>query len=271
MSGTNIAERVSGQPAALLTALLVAVIVAGGCSGTVPPPTPTAPTSAPDPGSEAPSTATPRATPSLPGAAPSVTTGPPILFGGEGVLEAGTYVIRLLPHGFPNVLITVPDGWSTDTDWYVGTPGYISGVLFWNVVDVYAHPCRWKGPLVHPGPTVDDLVAALVAQPLRNATKPVDVTIDGYRGKQLEWSVPDDIDFANCDDRDDAGPPTFESWTATGWASDRYQQSPGQIDRLWILDVAGARLVIDAQFQHGATKQQIAELMQVVESIRFER
>ena len=91
-----------------------------------------------------------------------MSTGPPILFGGEGVLEAGTYVIRLSPHGFPNVLITVPDGWSTDTNWYVGTPGYISGVLFWNVVDVYAHPCRWKGPLVHPGPTVDDLVAALV-------------------------------------------------------------------------------------------------------------
>jgi hypothetical protein len=189
-------------------------------------------------------------------------------------LDAGTYIADLASRSakpFPKVQITVPDGWANDDGWIVATPGYITGVMLWDVVDVYAHPCQWQGPRVHPGPTVDDLVAALVDQPLRNATEPVDVTIDGYHGKRLEWSVPNDIDFADCDIRDRGGEPTFESWTAAGWASDRYQQSPGQIDRLWILDVGGARLVIDAQFMPETTELQVVELMQVVESIRFER
>jgi len=36
-----------------------------------------------------------------------------------------------------------------------------------------------------------------------------------------------------------------ESWTANGWSGDRYQQRPGQVDRIWILDVDGERLVVD--------------------------
>lgn len=222
--------------------------------------------------------ATPSATPSFPSATPSANAGPATLTVGREreVLDAGTYVADLASRSapakrFPKVLITVPDGWANDRGWSLAPLGYITGVMFWDVVDVYAHPCQWQGPRVHPGPTVDDLVAALMAQPLRNATEPVDVTIDGYHGKRLEWSVPIDIAFTDCDVRDPGGEPTFESWTATGWSTDRYQQGPGQIDRLWILDVGGARLVIDAQFMPEATEQQVAELMQVVETLRFER
>lgn len=61
----------------------------------------------------------------------------------------------------------------------------------------------------------------------------------------------------------------FESWTANGWASDRYQQVPGQVDRLWILDVDGQRLVVDAWYLPAATAQDLAELAEVVDSIRF--
>ena len=103
----------------------------------------------------------------------------------------------------------------------------------------------------------------MATQPLRHATAPTDVVLAGFHGKYLRWSVPTDINFDRCDEG------YFESWTANGWASDRYQQRPGQLDRIWILDVHGQRLVIDAFYLPQATKRDRAELQRVVDSIRF--
>ena len=95
----------------------------------------------------------------------------------------------------------------------------------------------------------------------------------GFRGKYLELSVPTDINFdeareglalfPHCDEA------TFQSWTANGWSGDRYQQRPGQVDRIWILDVDGERLVVDAFYLAEATPEDRAELERVVDSIRF--
>jgi hypothetical protein len=132
--------------------------------------------------------------------------------------------------------------------------------------------------MIHPGPTVDDLAAVLAAPPLRNATAPIPVSLGGYHGTYLQWSVPVDINFSDCD----MGPGDtfgwFESWTGN-WlynapdrqsnTPDRYQQGPGQVDRLWILDVEGRRLVVDATYMPGSTDQDRAVLQQVVDSIAF--
>jgi len=75
--------------------------------------------------------------------------------------------------------------------------------------------------------------------------------------------VPSRIDFSRC------GQGYFESWTGRGWATDRWQQGPGQVDRLWILNVNGKRLVIDANYLPSATRRQRKELDRVVHSIRF--
>jgi hypothetical protein len=64
------------------------------------------------------------------------------------------------------------------------------GLSFWDVGKVARNPCHSIGHLSDPGPTVDDLVTALEAQSMRNATAPTDVTLAGYSGKYLEWSVP---------------------------------------------------------------------------------
>ena len=95
---------------------------------------------------------------------------------------------------------------------------------------------------------MDELAAVLEARPLRNATAPVAVNLGGYHGKYLDRSVPVDIHFSDCD---------------------RHQQGPGQVDRLWILDVEGSRLVIDATYMPGATERDRAELAKVVDSIAF--
>ena len=129
--------------------------------------------------------------------------------------------------------------------------------------------------MVNPGPTVDDLAGALAEIPLRNATQPVDVTLDRYTGKYLEWSVPADMqvdgegNFTDCDN--EGLQHYFKSWTGSGWVSERYHQGAGQIDRLWIVDVDGERLVIDAFEMPYATTAEREELTAVVESITFER
>lgn len=201
-------------------------------------------------------------------AATATTLGP-----GDQMLDAGTY--RIVGHPeLPPILISVPDGWQNLDGWAVrlrhpGEDVAVVAVQFWDVQQVYGHPCQWRGTLLQPGPTADDLAEALVEIPLRNATQPVDVVMDGYAGKYVEWSVPADMDFAECDT--DGVEPYFQSWTGAVWASDRYQQSPGQVDRLWIVDIEGSRLVIDAFEMPSATVHERDELATVVESIRFER
>ncbi len=205
----------------------------------------------------------------------------------DQALEAGTYRLARSVVGprFPPILVTVPDGWlSIRGGWAIkrsraGEDFDPVAVQFWDVAEIYGHPCQWKGSLFDPGPTVDDLAEALVDVPLRDATQPADVTIDGYDGKYLEWSVPADMkvgehngysDFEGCDVTGD-GDRAFFSWTASGQASALYHQAAGQVDRLWIVDVDGARLVIDGTSMPRATSEEIGELHDVVESIRFER
>jgi hypothetical protein len=129
---------------------------------------------------------------------------------GEASLKAGTYsfdfpLLDAPGKPFPNVVIAMPDGWTTFKGFGVEDTARQLFVGFWNVVDVYANSCRWLGPRIHPGPTVDGLAAVLAGRPLRNATAPVAVSVGGYHGKFLEWSVPSNVNFSDCD-RDPATP-----------------------------------------------------------------
>src|SRR5262249_1061479 len=137
-------------------------------------------------------------------------------------------------------------------------------VTFWGVGRVYPTPCRGKGkPLVDPGGGVTGVAAAPAKQPLRDAAIPAVAALDGRRARDLEPSGPAGVPFDECDEG------TFESWTANGWASDRSEQKPGQVDRVWILRVDGQRLVVDASYLPHATTSDRAELQRVVSSIRF--
>jgi WD40-like Beta Propeller Repeat len=194
-----------------------------------------------------------------------------------GLLESGTYTLdkTTVPsensQGFDSVRITftVPSGWEA---WDLGilTPGETEGVTFWNVSTVPADPCHWQrgGPKV--GPTVDDLATALANQSRRHATTPRDVTLAGYAGKHLTLTVPAHIEygldeFPSCDQG------YFVSWDAPpSSAFGRYHQGPGQVDELWILDVRGFRLVVDASYWRDTPTRDRAEIHRIVKSVRIE-
>jgi hypothetical protein len=204
----------------------------------------------------------------------SARTTPAPLGRGFQALKPGIHVLDLValetgpgPTHVPKIEITLPEGWFNTGGAFVGKGRELPhtvAVMFWNVAQVYPTPCKWKGkPMVDPGPGVNGLASALARQPLRAASVPTDVVLARFHGKYLKWSVPTDINFDHCDEG------YFESWTAKGWVSDRYQQKPGQVDRIWILDVHGQRLVVDAFYLPKATPQDQAELQRVVDSIRF--
>ena len=86
---------------------------------------------------------------------------------------------------------------------------------------------------------------------------------------------PTGIAFSDCDKDPSDGQFYFDSWTGDGlwnapWdpsgTTDRYEQGPCQVDRLWILDVEGRRLVIDASYLPGATAQDKADVQQVLDA-----
>ena len=190
------------------------------------------------------------------------------------VLGAGRYALDLyLYWGGPvtlRVTFGVPDGWEAWAYGVVetegrGEPTAGRGLGFWIVDEVYADPCRWNRGSIDPpvGSGVHDLVTALAEQRQRYATTPRDVTLAGYPGEQMQLQVPPTIDFSDCFDSE------FHSWTALP-SGGRYHQGPSQFDRLWILDIDGVRLVIDAAFFPGTSREDRAELVQIVESVRIE-
>ena len=139
-------------------------------------------------------------------------------------------------------------------------------IVFFGDLYVYGDPCDWATTRPEaPASTVDELVAALTAQASRDATEPVDVTVDGYAGKSITLHVPDDAVFNECDSD------TFGSWGVPGddVTPFRYHQDPGQIDKLWIVDVDGMVAVIDTAYYEGTPQSAVDELEAIVDSTTF--
>jgi hypothetical protein len=131
-----------------------------------------------------------------------------------------------------------------------------------SIVTVYKDPCHWQTTGASIGPTVDNLVAALVAQKRGSTATPADVTIDGFLGKEIDLMVPLNVTVTACDGGQ------YKSFTdASG--GDRYNQGPGQHDLLDILDVNGKTLVIDRVFYPANTAADLAELQAIVDSIKI--
>ena len=191
-----------------------------------------------------------------------------------GPIEPGTYFVDadLDPSTPLRVVYDIPaKGWS---NWIGATKfgpedGHV-GVSITTAVNLVTDGCRDHFAAVPPvGPTVDDLATALSElAPFEVTTAPEDVTIYGYSGKHLEWTVPD-IAFERCDAGD------LRSWIAPMDAAevgDAYYgyTGPGYREEFWILDVDGTRLMIAAERSPGSPSEDLAELRAILGSIRVE-
>jgi hypothetical protein len=116
------------------------------------------------------------------------------------------------------------------------------------------------------GPTVEDLATALVKQAGPAAIAPTKVTLGGYSGKKVELSIPSDVDTDTCDEGH------FGRWSPR---DDPHHPGPftygnGQHDTVYIVDVDGTRWVIDTNYLPETSQGNLAELEQLVASIRLD-
>jgi hypothetical protein len=129
---------------------------------------------------------------------------------------------------------------------------------------VFGDPCQSLSTRPEtPATTVDDIVAAMAAQADRDASDPVDVTIDGYAGKTITLHVPEDADFAACDRE------TFATYEIGDGGQVPATQGPGQLDQYWFVDVEGSIVFIDAWYYPDSPDGIIEEMRAIVESATF--
>jgi len=216
----------------------------------------------------------PSASPSLaPTSTPRPTTAVPEFPGVSDNVAPGTYLWSAGASSPADITFTIPAGWMSRygiAHKDRGGPGEIA-VGNWIIANVYTDPCHWQGALLDPpvGPTVDDLATALVGQNLRNATAPTSATLGGYRAKRVELSIPADLDRAACDQG------VIRTWEAPGedTALDNNDQNlgmhPGQLNVTYIVNVNGARLVIDTWHMPGTSAADLAELDAILASMRI--
>jgi len=125
--------------------------------------------------------------------------------------------------------------------------------------NVYVDPCTAVAGELEPpiGPSVDDLVAALSDLPGFQMATPVDVTVGAFIGKTIELTALDS--GSDC--------PEVIAFRA---GDEDYDLLPGQTERLHMLDVDGARIVMRILEPAERDAAVEAELHQILDSIRIE-
>ena len=137
----------------------------------------------------------------------------------EGLLPEGPHVLFDAAAGRVRLTVNI-----AAPDWYGEPAGGIvvkndtaeapdgAGlIVFTGGLIVYGDPCDWSATRPEiPATTADELMAALAAQASRDASEPVDITLDGHAGKSITLHVPDDVVFSECDQA------TFGSWGVPG-------------------------------------------------------
>lgn len=210
----------------------------------------------------------PEASPS-PSAAASTAASPkplPTVLG--TALSSGTYYLTSFP---VHLTVDVPT-FEAPAEWFAGCsdggvleqsvcfrPTPTTGVFavgFPLVDNVVADPC--SGVLLDPrvGPTVDDLVSAISNLAGFEATAPLDVTVDGFQGKQFSVTRVS---------------PAVPECGAT-WASGARVNgmASGEANLVRILDVDGVRIVLTGAYDPAASEADLATIQQLFASVHIE-
>jgi hypothetical protein len=216
-------------------------------------------------------TAEPRA--SAPSAIPSRTldaTTSPFADSTEPVaVEPGTYRIPSSAWSVTDFTVTFPEGWTVQYGHaYASNADEDDEFGFYAVVvdSIYADACEGEtGELMQVGPSVDDLLTALLGQPGPEVSDPIDTTIGGYPATRIDLAIPEGFDLAAC---------SLEGIGLQIWYSppaDKYfVLLADAIASVYIIDVDGQRQVFLTQQRSATSDDDLAELRSVLDSIHIE-
>lgn len=194
--------------------------------------------------------------------------------GTELALAAGRYALTPVgPSSGPLAVVDVPPGFVGSGPFLFPADARTSAadecciVGYWTVARVYRDPCK-ATVAKDPGPSVQDLADALSAQ-RTTSTKPTPVTLGGSDGVYMELTAPAGLGtLSTCTD---GGLAFWESDPGTRlFGASHYDPSKGlPVERVWILDVDGQRVVLSVGVESGIGEQQAQPLVDIVESTQF--
>ena len=184
-----------------------------------------------------------------------------------GPLEPGRYYFLSRTN---RITLTLPGGWISDTQG-VAKHRDQAGEVGLGVVQpdpvthVYADACHSAGTLREVGPSVEDLTAALMEQKGSTFSAPVDVTLGGYPAKRMVLTAPNARDTATCRI---GGLQIWANESETSFLA-LAAGPPGSLT-LYIVDINGDRQVIGSPQRTDASSEDVAELADIISSLRIE-
>jgi hypothetical protein len=223
-------------------------------------------------------TIAPTATP-IPTATPLPSpTGPRSLYrSAPQLLRPGDYVIDQLYDG--RITFRMPARW-TGLEHAVGnallvktlgarpfgTVGNTVLLGIYAVDGVYTDPCHDAAPAEPRPANVDEVVAALTHAVGVQAGPVTDTTVGGLPAKVF--------DLNNTINMDDCLENPFNQWTfkngVGGSGGNGTSSGPDDHQRIWILDVGGTTILVNADEGDLSYPDDIREMLRVVDSLRFE-
>jgi hypothetical protein len=247
------------------------------------------------PGGPADPTATPEASVADPTAEPTPSVsawsglpqGPFLITGEDGPLDGGPVEIRV-DIGSPSwSYLSEFDAISKNDDG-LDAPESVGAVLIawaWPAgtgFNVYGDRCHWSTTIPETPAYTPEEIAAALAEATRtadleggsDALPPSEVTVGGYAGMAITVAVPMSYEmpgatreevFGECDQD------MYGFYAAEGQTEPtRNAQGAGQRDELWILDVNGSIVILDASYSPATPDDLVNEMRAFVESATFE-
>jgi hypothetical protein len=216
-----------------------------------------------------------------PGGEPSATPEPtleptPAPSAAAGLPVGSTYVLRYEVPLLPIIQVTIPaPGWSDDGGILVATShsatdgAYVIAGWMGDPL-IPADPCGWESTMPDtPATTLDEIVAALGGQATRNASAPLDVTVDGHAGKSITMEMPADMPYSagnnpDCDQNKFCTLSFEDGTTCYMW-----HQEAGQIEQLWIVDLDGEFIFVTGAYWSETPPDRIEEVQAILGSMTF--
>jgi hypothetical protein len=181
-------------------------------------------------------------------------------------VEAGSIVIGegFLTHA--QVTTPRPEGWTLEANFANkdGTEADGMGYSAWTTAGVHADPCHWTDDDMDfsSRPTVDDIVAALVAQPGRDPSTPEESTLGGWPAMRLELRTPSDLDLSTCDQG------KYKAWTDLSDPSGgNWNHQSGQFDVVYVVDVDQGPVIVNAWYRDPTSSADLGELEAVLDAM----
>jgi hypothetical protein len=195
--------------------------------------------------------------------APTVEPSPADIFP-RGALAVGRQTADVSGVGFSFDIPT--DGWRVSAAEMAAierttASGDHAWIAFWRPDNVYVWACASQAMAPAVGPGVSALADAMTHIQGTTGATTGDATVGGRPATLVEMTI---LPALDCTDA-----PLWYAEGADGATTERILSQPGDNVRTWIVDVDGARFVVDSD-QAGADPELQAEIQQIVDSIQFE-